>query len=565
MKLLGKTGLLVALLALCGPADAQVYTKFGPASGVLKGSTATYQTTAAASSDVIGLWGATPAPCTASSFLRGDGNCAVPSGTGVTSVGLTLPSWYTVTGSPVTGAGTLAVTATTGQTAKSFLATPTGSTGAVSLRTIALGDLPTINVAGGGTGVATLTSHGVLLGEGTANVSAVAAMAADTLLQGQGASADPVAVAVNNCGSATQALSYNTTTHAFGCQTITAGTGTVTSVGSGTGVTASPNPIVATGTLAVDQAFSPTWSGTQAFTGGVFGAIGTSSVSPGVAGGSAKIRFIQSAGAVGARAFEITDSGANIQINTCTDAFACTLALGINQSSGLPVSFSVAEPATFSTTLTGPTVTITAPTSGTALDVTGVSASNGIFVHAASASGSSFGMRIDGGTTSADFALLVQNQTAAAQYFRVQGDGAVKFPAISTTASAANAFLDSALGNNLLRSTSSRRYKQDIRPLSLAQASEVLKLQPITYRSKAAADDPTKLWFGLVAEDVAAVEPRLVAYDAQGRPDGVQYDRVGVLTLRLVQEQQRQIQALRIAILGLFLWCGYLTFRTRRA
>jgi hypothetical protein len=89
----------------------------------------------------------------------------------------------------------------------------------------------TVTVPLGGTGVSTLTTHGVLLGEGTSNVSAVAAMAADTLLQGQGTSSDPIAVSVNNCGSSTQALSYSTSTHTFGCQTISVGTGTVTSVG----------------------------------------------------------------------------------------------------------------------------------------------------------------------------------------------------------------------------------------------------------------------------------------------------------------------------------------------
>lgn len=207
MKILGKTGYLVALLALCGLADAQVYTKFGPATGVLKGSTATYQTTAAASSDVIGLW----TGCSATKFLQGDGACAL-----------------------------------------------------VNLTTEVTSQLP---VANGGTGLATLPVHGVLLGEATSNVGNVAAMAADTLLQGKGTSADPAAVAVNNCGSATTALSYSTSTHTFGCQTITAGTGSVTSVGSGTGVTASPNPIIATGTLAIDQtsAFTPSWLGVQTF------------------------------------------------------------------------------------------------------------------------------------------------------------------------------------------------------------------------------------------------------------------------------------------------------------
>jgi len=46
-------------------------------------------------------------------------------------------------------------------------------------------------VAEGGTGVATLTSHGVLLGAGTSNVAATAAGTSGQVLQSGGASADP--------------------------------------------------------------------------------------------------------------------------------------------------------------------------------------------------------------------------------------------------------------------------------------------------------------------------------------------------------------------------------------
>jgi len=81
-----------------------------------------------------------------------------------------------------------------------------------------------VTVANGGTGVGTLTNHGVLLGQGTSNVTAVSAMAADTFLQGQGASADPAAGSLINCGDATHALAYSTTSHTFTCQSIT-GTG----------------------------------------------------------------------------------------------------------------------------------------------------------------------------------------------------------------------------------------------------------------------------------------------------------------------------------------------------
>lgn len=68
--------------------------------------------------------------------------CASISCGSVSSVGLTVPSWLTVAGSPVTTSGVLAVTPAPAQTANQFLATPDGSAGAVGLRAIAPGDLP---------------------------------------------------------------------------------------------------------------------------------------------------------------------------------------------------------------------------------------------------------------------------------------------------------------------------------------------------------------------------------------------------------------------------------------
>lgn len=82
-------------------------------------------------------------PCSETS--SGVETCAGTGAGSVTSVGLTVPSWFSVSGSPVTSSGTLAVTAATGQTANRFLATPNGSTGAVSLRAIVAADIPTLN------------------------------------------------------------------------------------------------------------------------------------------------------------------------------------------------------------------------------------------------------------------------------------------------------------------------------------------------------------------------------------------------------------------------------------
>ncbi|HEU0156170.1 MAG TPA: hypothetical protein VFQ82_08870 [Stellaceae bacterium] len=65
---------------------------------------------------------------------------AAGSGT-VTSVGLTAPSWLTVTGSPVTAAGALAIGSAM-QPANLFLASPNGSSGVMAPRAITGSDLP---------------------------------------------------------------------------------------------------------------------------------------------------------------------------------------------------------------------------------------------------------------------------------------------------------------------------------------------------------------------------------------------------------------------------------------
>lgn len=142
---------------------------------------------------------------------------------------------------------------------------------------------------------------------------------------------------------------------------------------------------------------------------------------------------------------------------------------------------------------------------------------------------------------------------------------AVAFPNITTTASAANAFLDSGGANNLLRSTSSREYKTDVQPIDIASTwSKVSALQAISYLSKAKADDPTKRHYGFIAEDVAAIDPQLVQYTTMGSlaetdsrfdakapketlvPDGVQYERIIPILLAKIIELNNRLSAANI-------------------
>jgi trimeric autotransporter adhesin len=95
--------------------------------------------------------------------------------------------------------------------------------------------------------------------------------------------------------------------------------------------------------------------------------------------------------------------------------------------------------------------------------------------------------------------------------------------------------------------TSSRRYKEDIKPMDIA--SEALyRLKPATYRYKKDIDRTHSLAFGLIAEEVAEVNPDLVAHNAQGQPESVHYEMVNAMLLneflkehKKVEEQQSKI------------------------
>lgn len=117
---------------------------------------------------------------------------AAGSGT-VTSVALSLPAIFTVSGSPVTTSGTLSATLAS-QTANTIFAAPNGTAGAPTFRTLVAADIPSLDTAKittgtfgvdrGGTGAATLT--GVLVGNGTSAITGVTGTASQLLRRNAG-------------------------------------------------------------------------------------------------------------------------------------------------------------------------------------------------------------------------------------------------------------------------------------------------------------------------------------------------------------------------------------------
>jgi hypothetical protein len=94
---------------------------------------------------------------------------------------------------------------------------------------------------------------------------------------------------------------------------------------------------------------------------------------------------------------------------------------------------------------------------------------------------------------------------------------------------------------------SSARFKDDIKPMDKASES-LFALTPVTFRYKKAIDATGTPQFGLVAEEVAKVNPDLVVRDPNGKPYTVRYEAVNAMLLneflkehRTVQEQQAKI------------------------
>ena len=98
---------------------------------------------------------------------------------------------------------------------------------------------------------------------------------------------------------------------------------------------------------------------------------------------------------------------------------------------------------------------------------------------------------------------------------------------------------------------SSTRFKEAIS--SMDKSSEaILGLRPVSFHYKKELDPKGVPQFGLVAEEVAKVNPDLVVADDQGKPFTVRYEEINVMLLneflkehRTVQQQQKEIDALK--------------------
>lgn len=82
------------------------------------------------------------------------------------------------------------------------------------------------------------------------------------------------------------------------------------------------------------------------------------------------------------------------------------------------------------------------------------------------------------------------------------------------------------------------RYKEQIRSFR-AGLDLLQRLRPVTFNWKATGEHD----LGLIAEEVAEIEPLLITHNKNGEIEGVKYDQLNIVLINAVREQQGIIDA----------------------
>jgi predicted ribosome quality control (RQC) complex YloA/Tae2 family protein len=92
---------------------------------------------------------------------------------------------------------------------------------------------------------------------------------------------------------------------------------------------------------------------------------------------------------------------------------------------------------------------------------------------------------------------------------------------------------------------SSERFKKDIATMQTASEA-ILALRPVTFHYRTDAGNTPQ--FGLIAEEVARVNPELVLPDKEGKPYTVRYEAVNAMLLNEFLKEHRTVQELKSVV-----------------
>jgi hypothetical protein len=165
------------------------------------------------------------------------------------------------------------------------------------------------------------------------------------------------------------------------------------------------------------------------------------------------------------------------------------------------------------------------------------------------------------------FSTCGDGASSPTEAMRIDSFQQIKAVPTYNNASALASNLGIVSNGNIYRSTSSAKYKIDIETIQESYSDALLACRPVWYRSICPADRSDYSYWGFIAEEVAAIDPRLVhwktievTYDEKGsaiettcdpEPEGVAYDRFVPHLLNLIKRQKEQIEAMEARLSAL--------------
>jgi hypothetical protein len=184
------------------------------------------------------------------------------------------------------------------------------------------------------------------------------------------------------------------------------------------------------------------------------------------------------------------------------------------------------------------------------LEIKAPSAKYGMRIYAPNSSGNCFGLWVDAGSTSADKALLIRNQSGSINLFSIRGDnyinvgtGSVAPYNYSTSGRSAVLEADGSFGYLV----STRESKENIKPIISIDFINQLNPVQFNYRKKD-LDTNTftdKLYenitFGFIADEVEKVNKDLVFYNSDNTLAGVEYNGMIAILTKAIQELNEKL------------------------
>ena len=126
------------------------------------------------------------------------------------------------------------------------------------------------------------------------------------------------------------------------------------------------------------------------------------------------------------------------------------------------------------------------------------------------------------------------------------GGKTIQLPIAPTGSGSAYLRVDGS--RNVIVQSSSRRYKKNIKDVTLKQCQNIVdNLRPVRYEFKG----ETIQQYGLIAEEVEQVDRVLATHNNDGEVESVNYESIAVMLLKVVKDQQKQITKLETRIAAL--------------